>query len=567
MLKNLVISNFTIIDYLEVSFGKGLNVLTGETGAGKSIIIDAIDLVFGSRSSKEQIKTGENKAIIELTLELNEPIELLEENGIELEQGNILIISREISQTGTRSRINGILVTQNFMQSLREHLIDIHSQNETYRYIQPKTHIGLLDAYGHFEHRQKLENYKEIYSQYRKTLAELENISNEMASREQRTDFLSFQINEIESAKLESIDEYDNLINERLILLNSEELKNITLLGYASLYDQEGSIIDILNQIENNLIKGAEFDPMLGDLAETISSNSHILRDIANELRKYSDNMETDEQRLADIEERIEILDKIKRKYGPALSDALANLEKFSSELSEIEIKTENQDKLKEKLNLLKQNLENQAKELSNSRIYLAEELSGLVQRELTRLEMPRALFQINIEPKNELSADGGDQVEFFITTNPGEPLKPLAKIASGGEVSRVMLALKTVFARADRVNTVIFDEIDTGISGKTSQSVAEALAGLSCNHQIVCITHQPIIAAMADEYFHISKIQEENRSRVLLRKLEGEEKVKAISRLASGSDESMESIIFAEKLIKEAVEYRQGLLNSKVLS
>jgi len=564
VIKSLFINNFALIDKLEVNFGKGLNILTGETGAGKSILIDAIDLVFGARSSKEQIKTGTNKALIELQLKLPEtfPKNLLNENGIDLEEDNSLIISREVSHTGTRSRVNGILVTQNYIQSLREYLIDIHSQHETYNYIQPKTHINLLDSYGDKNHQELLENFRNIHSEYKQTKKELEIAQSQIESKEQRIDFLKFQINEISSAKIESTEEYDNLLQERSVLLNAEELKDLAYSSYSSLYGQDSSIIDILSHIENKLIKAAEFDRNLSQIVEILSSSSINLKDVANELRSYSDNLETNPEQLTMIEERIELLDKLKRKYGNDLTDILNNLEQFERELNEIEIKSEKAEELSKNLAILKEKSEKISQELSNSRKNLAKLLSELIQKELVKLEMPKVQFHIKIDLKEDISNNGIDNVEFLISPNPGEPLKPLAKIASGGEISRVMLAIKTIFARADQVNTVIFDEIDSGISGKTSQAIAEELADLAKSHQILCITHQPIIAAMADEYFYIEKIQANTTTSVTVHNLNKEHKIIAISKLASGSQDQ-DSINFAAKLTQQATEYKNSYKES----
>jgi DNA repair protein RecN (Recombination protein N) len=567
VIKSLFINNFTLIYQLEINFGAGLNILTGETGAGKSILIDAIDLVFGARSSKEQIKTGTNKAVIELHLKLNNsfPKELLDENEIEVEKDNILVISREISYTGTRSRINGVLVTQNYIQNLREHVIDIHSQNETYNYIQPKTHITLLDNYGDKTHQELLELFKSTYFEYKHTKKELENIKVQIQSKEQKIDFLKFQIDEISEAKIEDTDEYDNLIQERLILLNAEELKELTYSSYNILYSRENSVIDILNHIENKLVKASEFDQNLSEITETISSNSISLKDLADQLRTYSDNLETDPEKLTLIEERLELLDKLKRKYGPDLTNILDNLQKFEEELNEIEVKSENIEQLTQKLRILEENIKEKSKQLSDSRKNLAQLLSNLIQKELLKLEMPKVQFLVKVDAKEEVSNNGIDSVEFLISPNLGEPLKSLSKIASGGEISRVMLAIKTIFAKCDQINTVIFDEIDSGISGKTSQAIAEELASLAQSHQVLCITHQPIIAAMADEHFYIEKIQNENSTKIQVNNLNSEEKISAVSKLASGSNQDQDSLNFAVSLIQQADAYKKSFKTTVV--
>ncbi|HBG48733.1 MAG TPA: DNA repair protein RecN [Cyanobacteria bacterium UBA9971] len=559
MIKTIRIKDFVLIDELKVSFDKGLNILTGETGSGKSVIIDAIDLAFGARASKDQIRTGENKALIELYVQINAnfPVDMLEENGIDIDDEKILIISREITQNATRSRINGVLVSQNFVQALRNHLVDIHSQHETYNYIQPKTHIDLLDGYGRSEHKELLSKYKDIFSEYKSRQKELEIAQSLILTGRQKIDFLKFQIEEISNAKVENINEFDELMHERSILLNSEELKTITYSGYELLYNQDSSLIDVLNSLKIKLIKAAEFDENLSKLAEIIDSSSINLKEVANELRDYSENLEISPARLYQVEERIETLDKLKRKYGPELSNVLNNLEKFELELSEINFNDEKIQELSKKVVELKNETEILSEKLSVSRKNLAKTLSDLIQSKLVKLEMPKVNFEISIESTKELSYKGKDNVEFLISPNIGEPLKPLSKIASGGEISRVILAIKTIFAESDNVNTVIFDEIDTGISGKTSQSVAEALAELGFSQQVLCITHQPIIAAMADKHFYIKKIQNENSTKILIEELNHDESVNVLASLASGSNNDENSLKFAASLLKQAKEFK----------
>lgn len=558
MIKSLYIKNFTIIDEIEVLFNRGLNILTGETGAGKSILIDAIDTAFGARASKELIKTGAQKATIELSIELSDsfPISVLEENGIELED-DTLIISREISQSGTKSRINGTLVNQTFVQNIREYLIDIHSQHETYTYIQPKTHIHLLDNYGDAAHQKAISDYRESYSQYSKIQKQLNSLQSQSTNNEQRVDFLKYQITEIESAKLDNDNEYETLMDERGILLNSEELKELTYVSYDTLYGQDSSIIDALNSIETKLLRAADYDKSLAEVAEIISTSSINLREASDILRHYSDRLETDPQRLEEVEDRIDLLDKLRKKYGPSIEDVKNNLQKFEEELSSIDCSDEKMLMLKKQCTELKEKTLHLAKSLTNSRRSLAEVLSAHIQNELIKLEMPRVKFSISVEEIEELLPNGKDNVEFLISANQGEPLRPLAKIASGGEVSRVMLAIKSIFAKSDKVNTVIFDEIDTGISGRTSQSVGEALANLAASHQILCITHQPIIAAMADEYLYIEKVQTESTTTISVKNLNTEEKVLAVSRLASGSAVDTESVQFAQRLVDQAVKLK----------
>ncbi len=560
MIKTLSIKNFALIDELELDLDKGLNILAGETGAGKSILIDAIDLVFGTRASKEHIKTGTKKSTIELTIKYNsKDIRLLLlENDIEPEDDNTLIISREITASSSKSRVNGVIVTRNYIQILREYLIDIHSQHETYIYIQPKTHINLLDNYGDKSHKDLITAFEQKYNEFKANSKELERLLNERQSIEQRIDFLMFQVMEIESANIENTEEYDELNNQRLKLVNAKDLKELTYFGYHCLYNQENSLIDMINCIELKLIKACDMDKNLGNIADSIANSSSLLKDAADELRSYSENIDNDPQLLNEIEERILLLDKLKRKYGPDLSDVINNFALYQEELNKIQTDFGNIDGLQEKNEQLQTELKKIAKLLSESRTTLAKALSKKIKTELVKLEMPKVQFNINVMLKDDYNSSGLDDVEFMVSANPGEPLKPLAKVASGGEISRIMLAIKTVFAQADKVNTVIFDEIDTGVSGKTSQAIGEELVNLSFSHQVLCITHQPIIAAMADRYFYVEKHQNKEKTSVSVSILNEEQKIKAISKLASGSGEDQDSRNFVIKLINQAVNYKK---------
>lgn len=562
MITNLYIKNFALIDELELNLNRGLNILAGETGAGKSIIIDAIDAAFGARISKEQIKSGEKKAIIELTVKLSDEFnfELLKENEIELEDQNTLNISREITTTSSKSRVNGVIVTQSYIQNIRKYLIDIHSQHETYTYINPKTHLSLLDEYGNNLHKTILSEFKALYREYDYRKKQLEQIKAGLKEKKQKIDFLNFQIEEILSAKIKNPTELDELNKEREILINAEELKNTSYESYKFIYGKENSIIDILSSIEKKINKITRYDETLETVSQAISSAKIELKDVAETLMDYSENIEADTYKLEQTEERINLLEKLTRKYGPELNDVIENFNNFQKELDEITISDEEISKLEKELNITIENLFKKSEELTLSRKGLAKTLSSLIQQEIIKLEMPQARFLIQLQKKEQISLDGFDEVEFMISTNPGEDLKPLAKVASGGEISRVMLGMKTVFARADKVNTVIFDEIDTGISGKTSQAVAEELASLSTSHQILCITHQPIIAAMSDEHLFVEKVQTADSTKVTVKELNKEEKIKALAKLASGSETNEESVKFAQNLLLKAEQFKKSL-------
>ena len=548
MIKTLCIKDFILIDELEIAFDKGFNVITGETGAGKSIIINAIDLAFGARASKEVIKTGKIRAIIELVLKTEKDFskELFEEQGIEI-IGEELVISREITESGSRSRINGIMVSQEVMKQIREQLIDIHSQHMTYTYIQPKHHIRLLDNYGGSEHLAVLNSYKEIYTRYNNVLKRLEEAKNKTELSEQQVEFLKFQINEIEDAHIEDISEDEQLENELQVLANAEKLKEYTYSSYWSLYGDDAGIVPVLGKIKTNISKAGEFDTNLSEIESELINCQEILRDISSRLRDYADNMELDEARLNEIQERLDILDKIKRKYGNTLEKVLETYDGFVKELNSVEFSEEEIQRLDAEKGALLLEMTAISEKLTISRKNIASRLGEILSAELEKLDMPKVRFEIDVKPCN-FNTNGADNVEFFISTNISEEPKPLAKIASGGEISRVMLALKTIFAHTDNINTIIFDEIDTGISGKACQAVAEEISALAKSHQIISITHQPIIAAKADRHFYVSKSQED-RTRVKVYTLDEENRIKAIAMLAAG-DITDDSLKFAKQLI-----------------
>ena len=548
MIKTLIIKDFIIIDDLKLEFDNGFNVITGETGAGKSIMINAIDLAFGARSSKEVIKSGKQRAFIELSLSINDkfPDAFFDEYGIEKYDSEI-ILSREITETASRSRINGTLVTQDVIKRLRELVIDIHNQHMTYTYIQPKYHIELLDSYGDEEHNIALASYKTSYDSYIKTLAKLEEVKNSTKQTEQQIEFLKFQIDEIESANIQDINEDEKLSEELSVLANAEKLKDLTYSAYWALYGDDGSIINALGKVKSNVSKAFEMDHTLSNLEAEVLNAQESLREVASSLRNYAESMDFDEQRIDEIQQRMDILDKIKRKYGSTLEQVLQQYNAFCEEYNNIEFSQERINELENLKNELEDVLLERATKLSDIRKSISIKLSQIIQRELELLDMPKVKFEIQILP-SEFKNNGCDNVEFLISTNISEEPKPLAKIASGGEISRVMLAIKAIFAQTDNINTIIFDEIDTGISGNACQAVSQAITKLAKSHQIISITHQPIIAAKSDRHFYVAKTQDETTS-VKVYTLDEANKIKAIAMLAAG-EISDESLKFARQLI-----------------
>ena len=548
MIKTLSIKDFIIIDDLKLEFDKGFNVITGETGAGKSIIINAIDLAFGARASKEVIKSDKNRAMIELSLCIDDkfPKSFFENNGIE-NFGDELVVTREIAENSSRSRINGTLVTQDIIKSLREMVIDISNQHMTYTYIQPKYHITLLDSYGDNSHQNLLCSYKDTFDEYKNVLSRLQTVKDVSMKSQQQVEFLKFQIDEIEAAQIEDIEEDNKLENELNILSNIERLKELTYSAYWALYGDDGCILDAIGKVKTNISKAAEMDNSLGDYETEIINAQESLREISSSLRNYSEALELDEQRLDEVQQRIDVLEKIKRKYGNTLEQVLENYENFQNEYNSIEFSQEELEQLELRKTELEQLLAERADELSVSRKNIGKTLGELITKELEHLDMPKVRFEISIKPC-EYNQYGCDDIEFLISTNISEEPKPLAKIASGGEISRVMLAIKAIFAQTDNIDTIIFDEIDTGISGNACQAVAQTITRLAKSHQIISITHQPIIAAKSDRHFYVAKTQDE-KTNVKVYTLDEKNKVKAIAVLAAG-EINEDSLNFAKQLI-----------------
>ncbi len=553
MLKKILVQNYILIEKLELDFSNKLNIITGETGSGKSILIGAIDTVFGAKTSKDCIRTGCDRAYIELSLFLNQPInELLTSNGIE-NFGNELIISREITQTGSRSRVNGTLVNLDFIKVLRDKFLDIHSQHQTYSFMQPKYHIQLLDSYAKATCSDLFKEYTTLFEDYTTAKQELEKAKNANNLTENQIEFLKFQIDEIEAANIKEIDEDEQLENELVVLENAEKLKELTGSVAWTLNNDDESILNTLSQLKMNLSKASRMDTGLEDSESELINIIESIKDLSSSLRDYSQTLDNDTERLNEIQERLFNIDKLKRKYGSGtaekpLENVLNTFEQLQNEYNAIVNFESNIEDLQMKVDNLHTKLLKLAKEISEKRKMYSEVLSSLIVEKLEKLELPKVQFKINIQ-ETELNKFGIDNVEFLISTNVSEPLRPLAKVASGGEISRVMLALKTIFAQHDDIDTVIFDEIDTGISGKTSQRVAEEISELANYRQIIMITHQAIIASKADKHIYVKKVQGDS-TQVGIYELNEADKLKAIAELASGeiTDQSLE---FAKTLIK----------------
>ena len=548
MIKKIHVKNFILIDDITVDFTEGLNVITGETGSGKSILINAIDYAFGAKTNKDVIKTGADKTMIELTLNIQHDLSAFyDEFGIE-DWGDEMVISREITPQSSRSRVNGTLANIDVIKNLRELVLDIHSQHQTYSFIQPNKHIYLIDSYSKESYGDLLSEYKSLWSEYQKVLSDLKEAEKLNEFTENQIDFLKFQIEEISTANIEDTNEYELLQNELNILTNSEKLKEYMTGAFWLLSEDDNSVINALLKVKNFISKASSYDDKISDIEGSIIEYCDGLKDISYELNSYCSKLEFDEARINEIQERISVLDKLKRKYGNTLEDVLNMYNNLLDEFQKIETSNEIIETLKAKLSEVYEKLLLMADKLSNLRKISADKLSKEVVSMLKDLELPKSKFEISVLP-SDLSLNGSDTVEFLISTNVSEDVKPLSKVASGGEISRVMLAIKSIFAKNDDIDTVIFDEIDTGISGKASIAVAEKIASLSKYRQVILITHQAIIASKADNHIYVSKTQD-GTTNISIKLLSEDERLKALAELASG-EVNAESLDFARSLIQ----------------
>ena len=544
MIKSILIKNFILIDELFLEFENGFNVLTGETGAGKSIILKAIDTALGAKVQKDTIFLNKEKPVlIELTF-LHSKKDLKNLKDFELEEETV--ISREISQTSQKCRINGALVNLDTVKELREHLVDIHSQNQSYTYVLPKYHIELLDEYCKYRDKEFLDNlakYENSFKEFGSVSKKLTQLKDNNANNLREIDFLEFQLNEIDTAAIGE-DEEESLNSELEILSNIQELKEQTYGIYYSL-GADGGMNDALSKMNAILSNCAACDKKLEEVHNAFIEAHENLKFCSDFLREYSQNLEANPQRLNEINERLSLILKLKRKYG----DIFEARENFARQLNEIKGDFSSLEELEARKNELEGELNELSQKISNVRKTKADELSDMIIKELKKLEMPKAEFKIDIKEK-EADIKGKDGVEFLITTNISSPLAPLSRVASGGEISRVMLAIKTVFAQVDMVSTIIFDEIDTGISGKASNAVAEEISKLSNDIQVFTITHQPTIAARANAHFVVTKSQDDITKVSVKKLLNKEERLEAIASLASGEVNSI-SVSFAKELLK----------------
>jgi DNA repair protein RecN (Recombination protein N) len=549
MLLNLTITNFAIIDRLEVQFEDGFNVLTGETGAGKSIILDAFGLLLGDRARPDLVRAGADEATVEALFDLNGREDLRQsfvESGFPVDEELVL---RRIVQSSGRSRayVNGSLVTLTQLQPLAEQLVTVCGQHEHQSLLKRNVHLAILDRYGALD--EQVSAYRDSYKSMQGVAQQLERLDEAERDRQQRLDFLRHQADEIEVAKL-SVEEEETLLAERLLLQNSERLAGITRGGYEALYDGSGAVCEILGGLADNLKSVAEIDRELGSLAETIQRSLFDLEDVSAQLRSYLGRIAFEPERLETIEERLSVLTRLKRKYAPAVSDILSLKNEFDREIIALENAGETRERLVCELTDLSDKNRQLGKALSVSRQQVAQKLAAALVDELDDLVMPGASFEVSFSSMDQPGYEGLERIEFLVSLNPGEPLMPVAKVASGGELSRLMLALKRLAPDAESVPTVIFDEVDAGIGGAAATAVGRKLQAVSRTAQILCVTHLPQVAAFAGHHHRVVKRELEGRTLTAMEHISGEERIEEMARMLGGAQVTEQSLLHAKELI-----------------
>lgn len=523
MVTTLHIKNVGIIDDLSLDLNEGFNVLTGETGAGKTLIIGSLAILAGGRFSKEMIRNGEEFSFVEANFYCPDN---------ELAIDNNIIVSREIHLNGRNScKINGRLVTVNELKEFMSKILDIHGQHDSQLILNPMQHIIYLDKFIGKELEDNLNKYKVKLAEYNTLKQELKNTYGEDQEKERRLDLLRYQYNEIEQANLKENEE-EELEEKHKMMQNAEKLKDNLCEVDNEL--NENAVVAISNAIRS-LEKIQDCGSKYTEKLSILKSSYYDIQELARDLSYMREDVNFDEEERNQIENRLDLIYSLKRKYGNTISEILKYSSKVEEEIHKIENLDEYHKKIKAKINVLKQELLEIANNMTNTRKKYAKELSTKINKELKDLEMPNARFEIQVDTADKFYETGIDEVEFMICTNIGEELKPLVKIASGGEMARIMLAIKNVLADVDEVSTLVFDEIDTGISGKASKVVAEKMKSIAKSHQVICITHLPSIAAKGDHNYYISKQTKENKTYTQIKKLSEEETIEEIARISSG--------------------------------
>ncbi len=565
MLLELNIANIALIESLRIEFAQGFNVLTGETGSGKSIVVDCMNLVLGGRADRDFVRTGAEKGSVQALFDIaknSAAKAILGEMDIDCEDG-MVAVSREISRSGRNiCRISGVIVPLNTLRRLTGTLLDIHGQHEHQSLLDPAKHIAFLDAYGDNRHNELRAQAAKLHSERVKMESELKKNMLDAAERERLSDMLGFQIQEIASAKLKKGEE-ERLIARLRILENSEKIRTNVETAYEATYAGAGrtpSAQELLLRAANAMDKLSQIDERYAELGLRLREMVYSVQDVGYELRDILDHMESDPELIEKVSKRLETIDRLERKYGPNLDDVLNFYASAVERLESIQTGDAHIDALKAELAKKDAELDEVCTLLTASRRELAQRLAQAVMQQLRDLGMGRARLEIRIESLPRPTANGLDSVEFLISANPGEPLKPMASVASGGELSRIMLALKAISMEADGVDSMVFDEIDTGVSGRMAQTVGEKMCAIARDHQVLCVTHLPQIAALGDAHFVVEKHTDGTTTETVVRQLDSEGRIHEISRLVGGAEDSTSSLSHAKHMLEDAECVRRKL-------
>ena len=551
MLLEISIKNFAIIESISLNFEKGMTVLTGETGAGKSIIIDAMNMMLGARATTEVIRHGAPKAEIEglFSIENNRTLEeIFDEQGLEL--SDEIIIRREILQNGRSiSRVNGQMVNLSVLRTIGQQLVDIHGQHDQEELMRPHRHIQMLDEFGDTSFFELKEAYQMSFDNYRHMRKQVLDIKKNQQEHKARIEMLEFQMAEIEAANLKAGEDV-TLNQERDRLLNHKHIADTLTNAYSMLDNEEFSSLANVRSAMNDMESLEEFDPEYREISSFLSESYYVLEDITKRLESIIDDLDFDGNRLMQVESRLDLIHTITRKYGGSVDDVLEYFAKITDEYNLLTGNNLSSEDMEIELKKLEKNLVDLAGQVAQARHKIAQDLEAEIKQELQDLYMEKAQFQVRFS-QGKFSREGNESVEFYISTNPGEDFKPLVKVASGGELSRLMLAIKSAFSRKEGKTSIVFDEVDTGVSGRVAQAIAQKIHKIGQNGQVLAISHLPQVIAIADYQFFIEKISNEHSTVSTVRLLTVEERIEEVAKMLAGENVTEAALTQARELLQ----------------
>jgi len=551
MLLEISIKNFAIIESISLNFEKGMTVLTGETGAGKSIIIDAMNMMLGARATTEVIRHGAPKAEIEglFSIENNRTLEeIFDEQGLEL--SDEIIIRREILQNGRSiSRVNGQMVNLSVLRTIGQQLVDIHGQHDQEELMRPHRHIQMLDEFGDTSFFELKEAYQMSFDNYRRMRKQVLDIKKNQQEHKARIEMLEFQMAEIEAANLKAGEDV-TLNQERDRLLNHKHIADTLTNAYSMLDNEEFSSLANVRSAMNDMESLEEFDPEYREISSSLSESYYVLEDITKRLESIIDDLDFDGNRLMQVESRLDLIHTITRKYGGSVDDVLEYFAKITDEYNLLTGNNLSSEDMEIELKKLEKNLVDLAGQVAQARHKIAQDLEAEIKQELQDLYMEKAQFQVRFS-QGKFSREGNESVEFYISTNPGEDFKPLVKVASGGELSRLMLAIKSAFSRKEGKTSIVFDEVDTGVSGRVAQAIAQKIHKIGQNGQVLAISHLPQVIAIADYQFFIEKISNEHSTVSTVRLLTVEERIEEVAKMLAGENVTEAALNQARELLQ----------------